>query len=165
MSCPQCHDVHPLYQCPEFKALSIDLKQQAVQRFKACLNCLGAGHMACDCMSKRSCRVCGRKHHSFLHRDTPTSTAPPEPAQPASTLHSTAEVCNVSDDRTVILATCKAQAEHRGKVYQPKSLIDTGSTLSFITSTMVQSMKLRKIPAVTSSQGFSRLLLCRAAIV
>ena len=68
-SCKMCNDAHHvLYQCSQFKSLTVDQRQSTVQRLKVCTNCLGSDHLLKNCFSKRSCRTCGRKHHTLLHR-------------------------------------------------------------------------------------------------
>ena len=121
---------------------------------KACLNCLGSGHTARDCFSKHSCRTCGRKHHSLLHR----GDAPPPAVQQPTTLVSTFDsTCNTaSADRTMILGTCITTIETKGKLHKARALLDSGSSLTFITSRMVQSLKLHKTAAVTAIAGFQQ---------
>ena len=152
-----------MHQCAEFKALDTEQKQPTAQRLKACLNCLGSGHIAWDCLSKRSCRTCGRRHHTLLHRGESTPTTPIHPTTPinptaaAATLLSTIETCNAaSSDRTVILATCVANVEVKGKLHKARTLLDTRSTLTFVTSKLVQSLKMHKIPIATSFTGIQQ---------
>ena len=84
-SCKMCNDAHHvLYQCSQFKSLTIDQRQSTVQQLKACTNCLGSDHLLKNCFSKRSCRTCGRKHHTLLHRgDQQPSVVHQQPSIPS----------------------------------------------------------------------------------
>ncbi len=63
--CLVCHDGnHPPYLCNTFKGLSVEERNSTVNRLKLCTNCLSSSHF---CHSTRSCRECGKKHHSLLH--------------------------------------------------------------------------------------------------
>ena len=83
--CEYCKDLsHVLYQCPDFRQLTVEQRQATAQRLKVCNNCLGSDHITRSCLSKRSCRSCGRRHHSLLHRaDSQPNTAHYQQQPPA----------------------------------------------------------------------------------
>ena len=63
--CQLCHDGnHPLYLCSTFKGLSVEERNNTAFRLKVCTNCLSFTHFFRNCPSSRSCRDCGKKHHS-----------------------------------------------------------------------------------------------------
>ena len=67
--CQLCHDGnHPLYLCSTFKGLPVEERNNTASRLKVCTNCLSFTHFFRYCPSSRSCRDCGKKHHSLLHR-------------------------------------------------------------------------------------------------
>ncbi len=67
--CALCHyGNHPLYMCTSFKAKSVDGSFSTTTKLKVCTNCLSFKHLCRDCPSHRSCSVCGKRHHSLLHR-------------------------------------------------------------------------------------------------
>ena len=58
-----CHDGnHPLFVCSLHSQVSGGLG------VKVCTNCLSYNYLSRDCPSRMSCRVCGNRHHSLLHR-------------------------------------------------------------------------------------------------
>ena len=69
VTCIKCSKQHYLYQCDEFKSMSIDLRRQLVEKNNVCFNCLRVGHSAKNCQSKHHCLTCCRKHHTLLHFD------------------------------------------------------------------------------------------------
>ena len=69
LDCIICHHgQHRAYQCPEFRNMNVEGRQQTVRRCKLCLNCLTPGHTVKDCSSNQSCKDCSRRHHTMLHR-------------------------------------------------------------------------------------------------
>ena len=87
----------------------------------ACGNCLGEDHTSKNCPSRRSCRTCGRRHHSFLHRpntpqqvNSPATTSPPASTSQSTNHVSTTDlVCNMTTC-SMALGTCITTIEHRG---------------------------------------------------
>ena len=70
-SCNLCHDGnHPLFLCPTFKAKSVEERFSTATKLKVCTNCLSYNHFCRDCPSRRSCKDCGARHHSLLHRQS-----------------------------------------------------------------------------------------------
>ena len=54
--------------CKVFKAQSTIERLQLVKMASLCTNCLGNGHSITQC-TPRSCHICGRRHHTYLHRE------------------------------------------------------------------------------------------------
>nr|XP_039268793.1 uncharacterized protein LOC120343839 [Styela clava] len=73
--CLCCGDSHFLYHCTKFKDKDTKQSRDSVREYKACFNCLHAGHSVKDCRSTYTCQVnnCRKKHHSLLHDDTLSS--------------------------------------------------------------------------------------------
>jgi hypothetical protein len=61
---------HPLFTCPQFKAMPRDKMMSVVRSNELCLNCLKPGHFAKQCPSTNRCRKCERMHHTLLHNDS-----------------------------------------------------------------------------------------------
>ena len=187
--CEYCKDLsHVLYQCPDFRQLTVEQRQMTAQRLKVCNNCLGSDHItrsclskcSCrSCLSKCSCRSCRRRHYSLLHRaDSEPNTAhyqqqppappyqqshpasqqrpaqqyspqqaqlPRSPPTPASNHVSTTDTtCNTASGS--IARTCVTTIESKGRQHKAKALLDNGSRLTFITSKMVSTLRMRRIP-------------------
>ena len=70
-TCSLCHEGnHPLYLCSTFRAKSVEERFSTATRLKVCMNCLSYNHFCRDCPSRRSCKDCGARHHSLLHRQS-----------------------------------------------------------------------------------------------
>lgn len=70
---------HVLRQCDAFKNLQPDARLQVVLDNDDCVNCLSHGHLASQCQSQGRCRVCQRRHHTFLHAPQTTYSATASP--------------------------------------------------------------------------------------
>ncbi|XP_050487367.1 uncharacterized protein LOC126871985 [Bombus huntii] len=66
-TCPTCQGPHPIWRCDTFKTKSLRERIREVKGASLCLNCLGKGHIKKHCFAG-SCRVCGERHHTLLHR-------------------------------------------------------------------------------------------------
>ncbi|XP_078051871.1 uncharacterized protein LOC144478032 [Augochlora pura] len=58
---------HSTFQCPRFKEMNVEQRNEAVRNAKLCENCLLPGHSAKQCKFG-NCRVCNAKHNTRLHR-------------------------------------------------------------------------------------------------
>ena len=72
LKCEVCKDSHPTSQCSTFKQLSNEEKYKIVKNNKLCINCLSNKHMITDCHS-HGCNICGKWHHTLLHRNKDSS--------------------------------------------------------------------------------------------
>lgn len=68
-TCIVCKGTHRIYDCPLFKAKSVDDTIKDVGKFKLCPNCLRQGHSVNECRLD-PCHLCNCKHNSLLHRPT-----------------------------------------------------------------------------------------------
>ena len=69
--CAVCKSAHRLFECEKFLALSSSQRYEVIKKNRLCGNCFSAeGHMAKDCRSARTCRTCGKKHHTLLHSES-----------------------------------------------------------------------------------------------
>ena len=69
--CSCCDKDHLLYQCPQFKMLTVTEKFKHIFASKSCIHCLNVGHLLKDCTfyPERTCGIegCTDKHHRQLH--------------------------------------------------------------------------------------------------
>jgi Protein of unknown function (DUF1759) len=93
MKCYKCSGAHALWDCPEFKKMSVDERRQVVRESNLCWNCFGKTHTVSKCQSKYRCRTCQKPHHTLVHQTFSTqenpgegqpqpSTSKPTPFQP-----------------------------------------------------------------------------------
>lgn len=68
LSCAVCGDEsHKIYTCPQFLALSVADRRATISKYRLCFNCLGRNHPSDTCLSRSSCAMCNKRHHSLLH--------------------------------------------------------------------------------------------------
>jgi hypothetical protein len=69
--CSCCDKDHLLYQCPQFRMLTVTEKFKHIFASKSCIHCLNVGHLLKDCTfyPDRACGIegCTDKHHRQLH--------------------------------------------------------------------------------------------------
>lgn len=64
--CHDCKQVHQVYQCPKFAALSLGDRSKYVERYKLCPNCLRVGHNVDSCDYKGCFKCAGAPKHNQL---------------------------------------------------------------------------------------------------
>lgn len=133
-SCSNCKLNHEIYKCPDYKNLSIDQRFVWLREKNLCSNCLRSGHSASSC-TFGSCRVCGKRHHSSLHRAEST----PIESQTSTSVHFGNSAAHVQ----ILLATAQVNATNScGKTKSLRALIDPGSQSTLITEAAAQSLLL-----------------------
>nr|XP_041630444.1 uncharacterized protein LOC121501913 [Drosophila kikkawai]XP_041630467.1 uncharacterized protein LOC121501916 [Drosophila kikkawai] len=65
--CTSCQQTHQLFKCPQFNGLDIAARREFLKTKKLCFNCLSPSHLAGNCTSRHTCRICRRKHHTLVH--------------------------------------------------------------------------------------------------
>ncbi|XP_058816777.1 uncharacterized protein LOC131680072 [Topomyia yanbarensis] len=82
--CYQCGQKHYIYQCPDFRKLSIGQRYELVDCNGLCNNCLRTTkHTARSCPS-RNCNRCSKKHNTLLHDSRADQQRGQQNQQPAS---------------------------------------------------------------------------------
>lgn len=130
--CVACKSDHRLWYCDTFKAMKPIERHKLVMDHKLCVNCLLSNHAVSDCRKNSVCSVpgCGRKHTKFIHiedqRNMPnaSSTAVSASASSGENLHMPTIAVTVNNQRTC-------------------ALLDTGSSHSFCTRSLVDRLKLQ----------------------
>ncbi|XP_061396698.1 uncharacterized protein LOC133332313, partial [Musca vetustissima] len=80
--CKLCDGRHPLRFCDKFLDLPMDKRHRAVVLHGYCIRCLARSHLAKDCRSRSTCRMCNEQHHTLLH-DGPKSFPKKSVSRPA----------------------------------------------------------------------------------
>ncbi|KAI3385450.1 hypothetical protein SNEBB_011168 [Seison nebaliae] len=128
---------HIAINCP----LSSEEKFQKVRQLRKCVNCLKVGHFARDCRSRNRCSICRRLHHTVLHRNGFNSPTVEPPNSKESVLAISNPQFKKSVSPFVVPRTLKNPDNHG--VTPVNILFDTGSTLSFITSELVEKSHMK----------------------
>ncbi|XP_070144614.1 uncharacterized protein [Drosophila kikkawai] len=181
--CDLCsRENHPIRLCPRFLEMDVDGRSDYIRRKQFCLNCFARGHQQRDCTSAHSCFTCRSRHHTLLHRDNPSATAPSPTAPPrprpapsprgtgASQDHTDVQVCFTSGSRAVLLDTALINICHLGRDFQARALIDSGSKATFITERLFSRISPPFKPVQTRDSGLNETVaaqstkLCTIAI-
>uniref|UniRef100_A0A8D8WD99 Integrase zinc-binding domain-containing protein n=1 Tax=Cacopsylla melanoneura TaxID=428564 RepID=A0A8D8WD99_9HEMI len=143
--CPVCKQNHRIHQCPMFIDMSVSDRQNAVANAKLCFACLGP-HPRSQCQSTYTCRTChDRNHHSMLHK--PNIRGNPSMTKSNADPPSTSLACHQSSANTVLLGTAIAEVQcSSGFWHKARIVIDPGSMVSFITSSLAQTLNLPLVP-------------------
>ena len=138
MNCVACkRERHPIYACSKFKALTHDERMTIIKSNSLCLNCLHPGHHAKECKSAHRCRHCQRPHHTWLH-NTETRLPPGDALEESITHHATMDPMS-----HVLLMTCRVLVQAPdGTLVESRALLDSGSSASFVSERLVQSLSL-----------------------
>jgi hypothetical protein len=149
LACILCtSERHPLYVCPKFRAMSHDVKLSTLKHNNLCLNCFSKGHFVKQCKSAHRCKKCQRPHHTLLHVETqgdknhrtPLPSFRSEDPPPASQV---ASLTAVKLRSSSLLMTCSVLIfRSDGLSVEVSALLDNGSTSSFVSERLVQSLRL-----------------------
>ena len=147
---------HALFTCPEFKSLPRDKMISTVRFNERCLNCLKPGHFSKRCPSQDRCRSCQRPYHTLIHNDSPTTTAIPQ--MPSLTSSNEPIVSsNISAGSNIpntLLMTCQVRIKAPDGTYvKARALLDSGSTMSFVSERIVQSCGLNRCSQCLTVSG------------
>lgn len=177
--CTICKTSHPLYGCRKFAKLSLIERMQIVEGAQLCRNCLNSGHASSNCNYQFSCKKCGQRHHTMLHKETISShtttlqddeseaesqAADEEEFENRSEISSTVEAppTHIQSFQTncfttkmkVLLATANIIIKSKtGQSHIFRALIDQGSEASFITKAAADLLGLKQIAINASVIG------------
>ena len=159
--CISCKsDKHPLYTCSQFKSLSHEDKVSLLKSNNMCLNCLRSGHFVKGCKSLHRCRMCQKPHHTLLHLEDKTPPVPPSGATQSDASSSTNTSTSVLSHATtglksdLLLMTCRVLVESPdGFQAEARALLDSGSSASFVSERLAQSLHLPRSGQNTRISG------------
>ncbi len=145
-NCPNCKTQrHPLYVCPQFKALPHDKMLDVVRTNSLCLNC--RGHIVRNCVSNNRCRKCQKSHHTLLHDEAKNPPAKETSALAVAPLVSSNTQPGFTGN--ALLMTCQVLLHSPdGSQVRARGVIDSGSSTSFISERLAQTLCL---PQLTQS--------------
>ncbi|XP_055632763.1 uncharacterized protein LOC129773201 [Toxorhynchites rutilus septentrionalis] len=162
--CSHCKGDHEIWRCEVFKKIPVNEKYNSLRKSGSCFNCLEKGHVVGKCKLERSCKQCGKRHHTSLHpievhsedstlqqsnvvskidSSKPTIEVADTTATPTT---SKSVLCtNVEADQDTLLATAIALIHGSGKrMMQCRAVLDSASHKHFITEAMVAKLGLKR---------------------
>ncbi|XP_076392699.1 uncharacterized protein LOC143265299 [Megachile rotundata] len=157
--CPLCKGDHELQYCSKLLGLAFPQRHETIKRLQVCFNCLMPGHSIKNC-TRGKCRICGKKHHTVLHREEAPATTEIKstPAEP-STSH-VVQSCLANSTEAAIECTVLSTAivfviDDKGNRHKCRALLDVGSQAHFVTEEFCQRFNLRRRPVDMSVAGLS----------
>ncbi|XP_035712907.1 uncharacterized protein LOC110856404 [Folsomia candida] len=138
--CPCCKsNNHKLHACRDFADKPTDERWELVKNNHLCFRCMASGHGARDCKFSRSCGVdgCEKHHHKMLHIAAPRRSPANDAAVPPEMVNTGEEVPYI--DLMVLPVTL----EGPGGSISTFMMLDCGSTLTVIESTIAEAIGLR----------------------
>ena len=138
--CLLCSETHYAFSCAQFESYSVAQRKEHASMHNLCTNCLKPGHSASNCRSEYHCRLCQGRHSTLLHVDT---TAPQ--AQPAQGTVNLVNTPASPQQTGTLIMTCQVlMTGPTGKTMIARALLDTGATLSLISTKAMKSLGLTK---------------------
>ncbi len=147
--CPACKDQHGLLRCTTFQVMDVDRQNKLVRDSRLCINCFSDRHGYRSCPNRFSCKTCGGRHHTLLHRDRdspqqPASPATPVPAMTAATPSTPSSADPISSSNSRFLHTVTVTLENEGNVVKAHAILDTGAAVSMMTEKTASDLKLKR---------------------
>lgn len=138
-SCLLCKYAHKLFTCGKFKLMSSADRLEFIQKHLLCKICLNKHTKPCRYHFK--CDICKQKHNTLLHQDNPTT--------PVTLLSST---CPAVTQVLLPTARVKIYGQNGIELYA-KVLLDSAAQVSFVTSKLVEMLKIQPITAQSRVLG------------
>ena len=142
-----------IYFCPLFEAFTLAQRREHVSVL--CWNCLKPHHVAYYCNSTYRCKAqgCGKKHNTLLHEDRSVA--------PVQNTHQTNTIIHTDDSEGEELQDCLLMTSQvtvvgpTGKFLTVRALLDSGSTISILSTRVMKYLKLKDTGKTVSITGVS----------
>lgn len=136
---------HPLHHCSTFRALPHNDMVSLLKANNLCLNCFKSGHFVRQCPSLHRCRRCQGPHHTLLHIESNGGNTVPEPPPPPSPVNNAPSYVATDLKTDSLLMTCRVIVKSpSGLTTEARGLLDSGSSVSFITERLAQHLHLSR---------------------
>ncbi|XP_029178087.1 uncharacterized protein LOC114945904 [Nylanderia fulva] len=147
--CSMCKANHLLPYCSKFKALAVEQRGEHIWKTGLCSNCLRSGHGTDSCQHTGRCLVCGGKHHTVVHGGCRSGSRADDgkrsKAETTSDLSTSVLALAMNTGRTMLLSTAEVLLQGpTGETLTVRALLDSGSEVSFVTESVVQSLRLKR---------------------
>ena len=152
-SCAFCQGGHFVDLCDKLRFKPYSERKAFVSDERLCFGCLQPGHQARFCRSRITCRICGSRHASLLHRAAapesvsraePVSSPPREGGSPR-VVSAGVGVKPMSRGSTTMMPIVPVRLIGKGgKEVLTNAFLDQGSSGSFVTSRLASRLGLEK---------------------
>ncbi len=153
LKCIACSETHQLNRCATFVAFDVEKRNKLVRERRLCLNCFSDRYGCRTCPSKFSCRHCGLKHHSLLHRDREQQSSATTPAIPTTTnaaaivdIPSTPPSPSLPPMDTAFPNTVTVSLENDHRTAKARAMFDSGAGASLMTENLANTLGLKRFP-------------------
>ena len=151
VSCVYCHHNHFSASCT--KVVELNERRDILKRSGRCFNCLRSNHKSKDCDSSKNCRYCHRRHHQSICEQCPTIKREPVTSDRGIPSRQNADqqvsvsnfASQVDGKRIVLLQTAHVEAIGDQAAVPVRVLLDNGSQLSYITTSVKTRLNLKPI--------------------
>ena len=153
-SCTFCQGSHHLDLCDKLRFRPYSERKAFIQERRLCFGCLKPGHQARSCQARLTCRVCGFRHASLLHRTGAQD--------PAKAVNSVSSPSGGTESPKVVSAGVGSQPESSARTYMPivpvrlrsstgrevvtNAFLDQGSSTSFIVEGLADQLGVERHP-------------------
>ncbi|KAI2668803.1 hypothetical protein H4Q32_005610 [Labeo rohita] len=169
VTCLFCSQNHSLEQCKPFEKIKHREKVNFLKGNAVCFGCLHTGHLSKECTRRLTCKTCHQKHPTVMHIhlkqkvDTAVNTDDSHRVEKtAPTVNNalvSAQACNHAGagNSSGILPILPVQVKSSlgNKVIQTYAFLDTGSTSTFCSESLMRRLNLNgrktKISLLTMS--------------
>ncbi|XP_065077952.1 uncharacterized protein LOC135701162 [Ochlerotatus camptorhynchus] len=161
--CPVCGTAHSIEACGPFKKLSVNERYTKAKQLGLCFGCLQRGHRTTTCKTSKVCPTCTKKHHVLMHPEeksvAPETTQPPATGlEKNSTQPLIAAKCTIPIEpmqtKQILLATAVVMVyDSSGEAHKCRMLLDSGAMANFMSTRMVELLRLQKESANVSIDG------------
>ena len=170
-SCQMCSEQHGIWQCKQFKQLSVsDRKKKAADK-ALCFKCLGAGHYARLCPRKHfRCRApsCGKEHHTLLHSEEKNTRVETKELQPSGNdgENKVVAATGAGESRVCLgVLPVKVRPKNGIRSVETYALLDSGSEVTICSEKLARSLNVRgetssfNLIGITGSQSIESQLI------
>ena len=166
-SCLFCQGEHRLWQCKEFADQSVSVRKRFSVQNLLCFNCLKPGHRAVSCKLKRTCESCGKKPNTLLHESTFFSVNNEDHSSDQKSVVALTKNNNENVERSNVLQSIlpvQVWSENNSARVSTYVLLDTGSTTSLCTTSLVNKLNISINRGSTELQGVNSINRCSGRI-
>ena len=163
--CVKCTQPHRLWNCPHFRSLTPPERLTVVVDNNLCHNCLRSSHKTEFCGKKSICAVdgCGQKHTMWIHCNTSDNVSGNASASDVSQ-GSTAESYSCSA-KSMLMPVVEVTVSNGNQYRKCFALLDTGSSSSFCSNNLMQSLGVQGKPGQLHLSTLSSSIAVKSSVV
>ena len=145
IQCVYCGSEHYSAFCTKFSDVS--QQREILTKSGRCFVCLRLNHKSKDYNSQKRCRHCHRSHHQSICDQRPAESPPraPQDVTPSSQSVTTSTTRKGNGNRVILMQTIQAIASDGGEPVPVRMLLDNGSQLSYVTTSLQSKLNLKPI--------------------